>query len=163
MEVLTTKCKCTSVVRRNWDETRKCFRYTAIMEPIGNGTDTDIFRELDMFVKDFRCPLRDEKLRQKPENAALAASDTDSEEKKTAWDAVVSSRLVGKETNVLHVSLSVSELTDGLYKTYTLKISDTQEYEVASREISALQDIEGAIRRTKNQVLRACRGEESED
>lgn len=162
MDIITTKCKCTSVVRRNWDSTRKCFRYTAIMEPISDSDDSDIFRSLDMFVKDFRCPLRDEKLRV-GDNAKLAANDDDSEEKKTAWDAIVASKLVNKETNVLHVSLSVSELTDGLYKSYTLKISDEQQYEVASREISALQDIEGAIRRTKNQVLRACRGEESEE
>lgn len=163
MEIITTKCKCASVVRRKWDETRKCFRYTAVMEPITDDKNNDIFRELDMFVKDFRCPLRDEKLRNKAENAALAANDTDSDEKKTAWDAVVSSKLVGKETNVLHVSLSVAELTDGQFKSYTLKISENEQYEVASREISALQDIEGAIRRTKNQVLRACRGEESEE
>lgn len=162
MEILTTKCKCTSVVRRNWDETRKCYRYTAIMEPVSNDSGDDIFRSLDMFVKDFRCPLRDEKLRT-GDSAKLAANEDDSEEKKAAWDAVVASKLVGKETNVLHVSLSVSELTDGLYKSYTLKISDEQQYEVASREISALQDIEGAIRRTKNQVLRACKGEESEE
>lgn len=162
MDIITTKCKCTSVVRRNWDATRKCFRYTAIMEPISDSEDSDIFRSLDMFVKDFRCPLRDEKLRT-GDDAKLAANDDDSEEKKAAWDAIVASKLVNKETNVLHVSLSVSELTDGLYKSYTLKISDEQQYEVASREISALQDIEGAIRRTKNQVLRACRGEESEE
>lgn len=162
MDIITTKCKCTSVVRRNWDATRKCYRYTAIMEPLSDASNEDIFRSLDMFVKDFRCPLRDEKLRV-GDAAKLAANEDDSDEKKAAWDAVVSSKLVGKETNVLHVSLSVSELTDGLYKSYTLKISDEQQYEVASREISALQDIEGAIRRTKNQVLRACRGEESEE
>ena len=162
MEIVKTYCECVNVIRRSWDDSRKCFRYTAVMKPItAEGESADIFAQMDMFVKDYRIPLRDEILR-KGELLSLAANDGDDDAKLAKWDEIVSAKLKGKKTNVLHANVSVKELTEGEYNSYVLEIGDTS-YEVASREIAALQDFESAVGRVKNQVLRACRGQEEEE
>lgn len=162
MEIVKTFCECVNVVRRSWDDSRKCFRYTAVMKPVNEeGKDADIFQQMDMFVKDFRIPLRDEILR-KGDLLPFAAKDGDDDAKLTKWDEVVSTKLKGVKTTVLHANVSVKELTGGEYNSYILEIGDAS-YEVASREIAALQDFESAVGRVKNQVLRACRGQEAEE
>lgn len=160
MEIQKTLCTCTSVVRRSWDDSRKCFRYTAVMQPKTDNADGNIFQQMDMFAKDFRIPLRDEILRRTKSSAA--AKDGDDDVKLNAWDAIVSAELVGKDCVVMHATVDVRELTNGEYNSYDLEIGDTS-YEVTSRTIAAISDFEGALGRTKNQVLRACRGQEGEE
>lgn len=160
MEIQKTLCTCTSVVRRSWDDTRKCFRYTAVMQPKNDDAERNIFQQMDMFQKDFRIPLRDEILRRS--KASAAAKDGDDDVKLNAWDAIVSAELVGKDCVVMHATLDVKELTNGEYNSYTLEIGNTS-FDVTSRTIAAISDFEGALGRTKNQVLRACRGQEGEE
>ena len=160
MEIQKTLCTCSSVVRRSWDDTRKCFRYTAVMQPKSDDADKNIFQQMDMFAKDFRIPLRDEILRRS--KASAAAKDGDDEAKLTAWDTIVSAELVGKDCVVMQATVDVKELTNGEFNSYVLEIGDAS-YEVTSRTIAAISDFEGAVGRTKNQVLRACRGQESEE
>lgn len=153
-------CICTGVTRTTWDESRKCFRYTATMKPKSETSD-NIFQQMDMFSNDFRIPLRDEVLRRKSEYAALAANNSDDDAKLAAWDKVVSSQLTDKEAIVHTCTLSVSQLTDGKFSSYVLQIGKTS-YEVTSRTISSLGDIEAAVGRVSNQVMRACKEQESE-
>lgn len=152
-------CVCSGVTRTTWDESRKCFRYTATMKPKSDATD-NIFQQMDMFANDFRIPLRDEILRRKPEYAALVGNDGDDDAKLVAWDKIVASQLMDKEATVHTCTLSVSQLTNGLFSSYILEIGETS-HEVTSRTISCLGDIESAVGRVSNQVMRACKAQES--
>lgn len=152
-------CVCSSVTRTSWDESRKCWRYTATMKPKAEATD-NIFQQMDMFANDFMIPLRDEVLRRKHEYAALIANDGDDEAKLAAWDKIVASQLLDKEATVHTCTLSVSQLTDGKFSSYVLEIGKTS-HEVTSRTISCLGDIEAAVGRVSNQVMRACKEQES--
>lgn len=130
------------------------------MQPKSDDAEKNIFQQMDLFQRDFRIPLRDEILRRSKPSAA--AKDGDDDAKLAAWDAVVSAELVGKDCVVMHATVDVKELTNGEYNSYILTIGETS-YEVPSRTIAAISDFEGALGRTKNQVLRACRGQESEE
>ena len=167
-EVITVKCKCTSVKRvdtkaapNGWDSVRKCFRYTGVFVPTDEQTD-DIFQAADLFRNEYRIPLRDEPLRANSTLAALAAVGDDTVEKLNAWDDIVSKQFVGKETTVKTCTLSVSELTDGLFSSYKIEFNDPniEDVEVSSRTITCLGSIESAIGRVKNQVLRACKNQQ---
>lgn len=159
-KVMDVKCVCVSVVRTNWDASRKCFRYTATMRPSDEGSD-DIFSQMDMFANDFRIPLRDEVLRKKPEFKTLVANDGDDDAKLENWDKIVAAQLENKETTVHTCTLTVAELTNGLFNSYVLEIGENS-YEVTSRTISCIGSIESAVGRVANQVLRACK-EQSEN
>ena len=169
--IVSSKCECVSVSRVKFDFTRKCWNYTATLQPKNSDT-SDIFAECDLFAADFKVPIRDLAIRAKhPEIAAksLCTGDEKSPILPAAdilaeWDKIVSAEFVDKTTIVDSVTMSVSELSDGKMASYIVEIGSTK-VEVASRKISALHGrLPEAIARVRNQVARyitKIEGEES--
>jgi len=166
MEKVKVFAECKSVTRKAWDEDRKCYKYTALFQPVSDEKG-DLFDECDLFARDLLIPIRDSAIRTKHRDinapvvqvvngqAIEPAADA-----LTAWDTVVSKDLVGIKRDVFVVTASVSELTDGKYTEYTIKVGN-EKYVVSSRNLPCLKPDE-AVARLRNQVLRECKKQENE-
>lgn len=161
MEKVKVFAECKSVTRKDWDKDRKCYKYTALFQPVTDGTG-DIFDEVDLFARDLLIPIRDAAIRTRHSDVTAPVVQTingqDMEpatDALNAWDAIVSKELVGVKRDVYIVTASVSELTDGKFTEYSIKVG-TQDYVVSSRNLPCLKPDE-AIARLRNQVLRECK------
>ena len=159
--VSSVKCVCKSVVRKDFDLSRNCYKYTATFVPESDG-ETDIFDESNLFAKEYLIPLRDSAVRAKnPTVTAPVVTVVNGQEiapapdALQAWDKIVSDSFVGKSHVIHTITRSVKELTDGKFDSYTLEIGN-DEVLVSSRTISCLNNPDEALARLRNQVLRAC-------
>lgn len=165
--VSCVKCVCKSVVRKDFDLSRNCYKYTATFVP-ENAGESNIFDESDLFAKEFLIPLRDSAVRAKnPQFNAPVVTVVNGQEiapapdALQAWDKVVNDAFVGEKHDVFTITRSVKELTDGKFDSYTLEIGN-DEILVSSRTISCLNNPDEALARLRNQVLRACAKENEE-
>lgn len=161
MEKVKIFAECKSVVRKDWDKDRNCYKYTATFQPISDESG-DIFDECDLFAKDLLIPIRDAPIRNKHKDITapvvqIVSGQTIEPDANAlaAWDKIVCGDLISVKRNVYVISASVSELTDGKYSEYTLEMGN-EEYVVASRNLPCLKPDE-ALARLRNQVLRACK------
>lgn len=166
MEKVSVFAECKSVTRKAWDKDRQCYKYTALFQPI-TGEGGDIFDECDLFAKDLLIPIRDSAIRAKHSDVKAPAVQVVNEQSiepaadaLIAWDSVVAGELVGIKRNVFVVTASVSELTDGKFTEYSIKVGN-ESYVVSSRNLPCLKPDE-AIARLRNQVLRECKKQNEE-
>ena len=159
--VSSIMCICKSVVRKDFDLSRNCYKYTATFAPEGEGGG-NIFDESNLFAKEYLIPLRDSAVRAKnPTINAPVVTVVNGQEiapapdALQAWDKVVTNAFVGEKHVIYTITRSVKELTDGKFDSYTLEIGN-DEILVSSRTISCLNNPEEALARLRNQVLRAC-------
>lgn len=166
MEKVSVFAECKSVVRGDFDKVRNCYKYTAVFFPVADET-SDIFDESDLFNRELRIPVRDSAIRAKnptinaPVVQTINGQDiAPAADALSAWDKVVADAMVGIKRNVFVITASVSELTDGKYSEYILKIGDVENV-VASRNLPCLKPDE-ALARLRNQVLRECKKQNEE-
>ena len=159
--VSSVKCICKSVVRKDFDMSRNCFKYTATFVPESD-EESDIFDESNLFAKEYLIPLRDSAIRAKnPNITAPVVTIVNGQEiapapdALAAWDKIVTDSFVGKSHMIHTITRSVKELTDGKFDSYSLEIGN-DEILVSSRTISCLNNPDEALARLRNQVLRAC-------
>ena len=164
---VSVMCVCKSVVRKDFDLSRNCFKYTATFVPESDGVG-DIFDESNLFAKEYLIPLRDNAVRaNNPTISAPVVTVVNGQEiapaadALQAWDKIVNDAFVNKKHIIHTITKSVKELTDGKFDSYTLEIGN-DEILVSSRTISCLNNPDEALARLRNQVLRACTKENEE-
>ena len=111
--VSSIKCVCKNVVRKDFDLSRNCYKYTATFVPESD-SESDIFDESNLFAKEYLIPLRDSAIRAKnPTITAPVVTVVNGQEiapapdALQAWDKVVTDAFVGK-SHIIHTITMVN-------------------------------------------------------